>query len=282
MKMHRIPVYREYKGEKRIALMDNSSIAFLERLECCGVATKGILLDYDVILVPNWVLAEVKDSFYRIQYLQMLLNHGCPIRTLAEEDYGRLANWEEGHLYKIVYAAVSTLGVLKSYLRRNVEKEDPLDMEAYSNWIMELYRSWPLSDAPTNAGRVKKKNAGEISLTILAEVLAFYYPSIDTLTVYTQDRDTYDYQNNAHKQLKRLFNERLPVEVGFKSNDCLLSQMYRSGIITLSQIVEVRSDARIVTYTKKRDDESVTLITKRLNNLEFTKLIENEGVHIIF
>lgn len=280
--MCRISLYREYKGEKRIALIDNSSIAFLEKLERCGVVTRDCLLDYDVILIPSWVLAEVKDSLYRIQYLQMLLDCGYPIRTLDEEDYSQLANWEEGNLYKIVYASVSTIGVLKSYLRRNVQKEDPLDMEAYSVWISELYQKWPLSDVHTNAGRVKKKNAGEISLTILAEVLAFYYPSIDTLTVYTQDRDTFAFQNNSHNYLKRIFNELIPVEVGFKSNDCILSQMYRSGIIPQSKIAEVRADERVVTYTKKRDDESVTLSTRRLNNLEFTKLIEDDEVQIIF
>lgn len=280
--MLNIPAYKQYNDATRIALMDNSSIAFLEKLECYSSVSQVLLRDYDAIIIPNWVFAEIKDSPYRINYLTMLLSQGYPIYYIAEEDYGALVNWEEGNLYKIVNASVSNLGVLKSYLRRNVYKDDPLDMSAYSQWISDLYANWPLSDECTGTGRTKKKNAGEISLTILAEIFAFYYSNIDTLTIYTQDRDTYEYQTNAHMQLRKLFCERIPLDVGFKSNDCLLSQLYRSGIIPLSKIEEMRKDERVVTYTRKMDDESVTLITKKLNNNDFVKLLQNDGTQIVF
>lgn len=41
--MHNIPTYQQYNGETKIALIDNSTIAFLEKMERCGVtAAKGL------------------------------------------------------------------------------------------------------------------------------------------------------------------------------------------------------------------------------------------------
>lgn len=170
--MLNIPTYEEYNGEKKIALMDNSAIAFMEQVERRGVSVKELLQGYDVVLLPNWVMEEVKDSTYRENFVEKLLEKGIPIYTVAEEKYSDLANNEEETLYKIVCAAVSKLGVMKSYLQKNVWRVDALDMDEYRTWINEMYRDWPLSSTNTAGGRVKKKNAGEISLTILAEVFS--------------------------------------------------------------------------------------------------------------
>ena len=60
--MHNIPTYQQYNGETKIALIDNSTIAFLEKMERCGVtAAKELLRGDDVIFIPNWVLEEVSD-----------------------------------------------------------------------------------------------------------------------------------------------------------------------------------------------------------------------------
>lgn len=280
--MLNIPIYTQYRGETKIALMDNSTIAFMEQMERCGDSAKELLRGYDVIFIPNWVLEEVEDSEYRCRYIEALKADGFPIYAIAEESYADLAEGEEGNLYKIVLAAVSSLAVLKSYMRRFVEKQDPLDMAAYSEWISEMYQKWPISNTVTETGRVKKKNAGEISLTILAEVISWYYPGTEMITVYTQDRDSYDYQGNAHKLLKEFFNNRMPVEVSYKSNDFLLYQMYRNAMIELERIKEVRRDARVVIYTQKRSDQSVALTSKKLDNDQFIELLQDESIQIIF
>lgn len=189
--MLNIPTYTQYRGETKIALMDNSTIAFMEQMEHCGDSAKELLRGYDVIFIPNWVLEEVEDSEYRCRYIESLKADGFPFYAIAEESYADLAEGEEGNLYKIVLAAVSSLAILKSYMRRFVEKQDSLDMAAYSEWISEMYQKWPISNTVTETGRVKKKNAGEISLTILAEVISWYYPGTEMITVYTQDRDSY-------------------------------------------------------------------------------------------
>ncbi len=104
-----------------------------------------------------------------------------------------------------------------------------------------MYQNWPISDPMTGTGRAKKKNAGEISLTILAEVISWYYPKIETITVFTQDRDSYHYQINAHRKLKEVFDTRSPVTVSYKSNDFLLYQMYRCQMIDLEKIKNMRN-----------------------------------------
>lgn len=193
--MLNIPIFHQYNGETKIALMDNSAVAFMEQVERNGVSAKELLREYDAVFIPNWVIKEVS----------------------------------------------------------------PIDMSAYSDWISEMYRNWPLSDTNTENGRMKKKNAGEISLTILAEVFSWYYPDTELITVYTQDRDSFDYQMSAHRQLEKVFQERVSVDVSYKSNDFLLYQMYRSGTITREKINDVRKDERVVTYTKRRPDQAVAL-----------------------
>lgn len=280
--MLNIPTFHQYNGETKIALMDNSAVAFMEQMERNGISAKELLRGYDAVFIPRWVIEEVSDSSYRSEYINSLIDNGFPIYSIAEESYSELANGEEGNLYRIVYAAVSTLGALRSYMRRYVQKEDTIDMSAYSDWISEMYRNWPLSDTNTDTGRTKKKNAGEISLTILAEVFSWYYPDTELITVYTQDRDAFDYQMSAHRQLKEVFRERTSVDVSYKSNDFLLYQMYRDGTITQEKINDVRKDERVVTYTKRRPDQAVALASKKLNNRQFIDLLEDESVQIIF
>ena len=119
-------------------------------------------------------------------------------------------------------------------------------------------------------------------MTILAEVFSWYYPDTELITVYTQDSDSFDYQMSAHRQLKEVFHERTSVDVSYKSNDFLLYQMYRSGTIMREKINDVRKDERVVTYTKRRQDQAVALASKKLNNLQFIELLDDESVQIIF
>ena len=48
--MLNIQDYQRYSGEKKIALMDNSTVSFLEQAERAGISTKELLEDYDAIL----------------------------------------------------------------------------------------------------------------------------------------------------------------------------------------------------------------------------------------
>lgn len=54
--MLNIPEYKEYGGETKIALMDNSSLEFMHELSQRSYPSDGILSVYDLILIPKWVM----------------------------------------------------------------------------------------------------------------------------------------------------------------------------------------------------------------------------------
>ena len=62
--MLNIPEYKEYGGETRIALMDNSSLAFMHELSQRSYPADRILGVYDLILIPKWVMEEIEDSAF--------------------------------------------------------------------------------------------------------------------------------------------------------------------------------------------------------------------------
>lgn len=280
--MLNIQDYQRYSGEKKIAPMDNSTVSFLEQVERAGISTKELLKDYDAILIPNWVSEEICDSIYRKDYIERLYAAGLPIYSIAEESYADLVNGEEANLFKIVSAAASKLGQLRGYLQQYVKKNDPLEMEEYAVWMNRMYLEWPLRGTTTRSGREKKKNAGEISLTILAEVFSWYYPDSESITVYTQDRDSYDYQKSARERLNDVFASKTSIDVSYKSNDTLLCQMFRNGMLSLGQIDTLRCDERVVVYTRSRDDKSTALVAKRTDNQQFKALLQDMNVQIIF
>lgn len=145
-----------------------------------------------------------------------------------------------------------------------------------------MHQNWPIPGSKTASGRTKKKNAGEISLTILAEVLSWYYPMIQSLTVLTQDSDAYSFVGHAHTFLEKEFSDKIPITVTYKSNDFMLCQLFRSGKILLSDVEQLRKDSRKVTYTQQRPDGSVALITEKLDNSAFGQLIQERSIQIIF
>lgn len=268
--------------KKHIAIIDTSSISFMQSLQNKGIKLDGILKDYELILIPKWVLTEIGDAPGRAEYIQKLVEEGYPIFAIAEETYSELTGYEEGNLYQIVQSSVSLLVSVKSYLRRNVEKNDPLDMEAYTDWIKKLYDEWPVPGEVLSNGRVRKKNAGEISITILAEIVSWYYPEAEALTVYSQDSDTYQFHREAEASLRRLFASKTPIPVSYKSNDCILCQLFRDGEIDSDDVLAYRKDVRRITYSKEQVDHSVVLVTEVVDNDSFIELIKDKTVHIIF
>ena len=190
--MLNIPEYKEYAGETKIALMDNSSLAFMHELSQRSYPSDGILSVYDLILIPKWVMEEIEDSTYRSTYVEQLQAQGYPIRWIDETKYGAFVNDEDVNLYYIVEAAVSRVSELMRFLRRKVKTEDLIDLPSAEEWMNRLYDEWPIHGRTLSTGRTLKKNAGEISLTILAEIFAWYHDGVDSLTIYTQDTDLED------------------------------------------------------------------------------------------
>ncbi|MCC8101945.1 MAG: hypothetical protein LIP11_06680 [Clostridiales bacterium] len=270
------------ENRKHIALLDASSISFMQGLKVKGIEVDSILADYDVVLIPEWVFTEISEAEGRTDYVQELVDLGFPIYRIAEEKYTDLVNNEEGNLYQIVLASTYQIGCIKSYLRRYVEKDDLLDMEAYREWINKLYDEWPIPGSELASGRIRKKNAGEVSITILAEVISWYYPETESLTIYSQDSDTYEFQRKAEESLKQKFNTRTPISVSYKSNDAILFQLFYEGKMNIESIGICRKDMRKMTYSKEQDDHSIVLVTEAVDNDTFIDLIQEHSVHIIF
>lgn len=284
IRMLNIPHYSSYNGEKKIALLDNSAVEFMLQLNNKGHHPDTLLQGYDVVFLPGWVVEEIQDSEFRVQYIERLARTGIRILIIEESFYSVLMDNKDIFLYDIVRAAVSKLGDLIKYLHTNVEKSDPLDMEPYEDWIREMYKNWPLSGGLTSGGRERKKNAGEISLTVLAEIFSWYYPDMESLTIYTQDADTYDFQMYAEEQLKKkdYLKDKIPVSVTYRSNDSILYQMYRDKQLTIEEVKDIRKGARYVTFTLKRADNTAAVISRRLKNEEFIALIQDDTTQIIF
>ena len=284
--MLNIPEYKEYGGETQIALMDNSSFAFMHELSQKGCPVDRILDVYDLILIPRWVMEEIEDSTYRSNYVTQLQEQGYPVHWIDETKYGSFINDEDINLYYIVEAAVSRVSELMRYLRRNVETEDLIDLPSAEEWINRLYEEWPIQGKALSTGRVLKKNAGEISLTILAEVFAWYHDEVDGLTIYTQDADAYEFQTNAERKLlnKSEFTPTLdsPISVAFKSNDFILCQMYREGVLTLDAVRQLRRDDRRLTYTRQQADKSIICRKEVITKEQFIDLIQDATVQILF
>lgn len=280
--MIQISKITELVDKRHIAILDTSSISFMQSLSVKGLQPEAILNDYDLILVPEWVLIEINDAPGRAEYVQKLIEKEYPIYCIEEETYTDLANGEEGNLYQIVLASTSRLARIRSYLRRYIEKVDSLDMDAYKDWITKLYDEWPISGEVLANGRIRKKNAGEVSITILTEIVSWYYPETKALTVYSQDGDTYEFQRKAEADLRHVFATRTPVPVSFKSNDAILCQLVRSGDISIRNLDEYRKDVRKITYSKEQDDHSIVLVTELVDNALFAQLVCDNTVHIIF
>lgn len=269
-------------NERHIALLDTSSISFMQGLQIKGLHPELVLKDYDLILIPGWVLTEINDAPGRAAYVQNLIGKGYPIYRIEEETYSDLTNSEEGNLYQIVLASTRQLARVRGYLRRYVETTDLLDMDSYKDWIKRLYDEWPVSERMLSTGRIKKKNAGEVSITILAEVISWYYPETKALTVYSQDGDTYEFQRKAETELRDIFVSKMPVPVSYKSNDAILCQLIRDGNMSIENLGEYRKDVRKITYSKEQDDHSVILVTELADNELFAQLVADKTVHIIF
>ena len=116
----------------------------------------------------------------------------------------------------------------------------------------------------------------------MAEVVSWYYPETETLTIYSQDSDTYEFQRKAEASLREIFISRTPVPVSYKSNDTILCQLFRDGKISIENLGDYRKDIRKITYSKVQDDHSVILVTEVVDNDLFLDLVQDTSVHIVF
>ena len=113
--MFNIPKYTEYRGETKIALLDNSAISFMEQMERSKIPAKSLLCGYDVIFIPNWVLKEIKDSVFRSRYIELLREEGFLLYTLLVLSSYILLQKKVMLIWQMVKKGIFT----KSFLRQH-------------------------------------------------------------------------------------------------------------------------------------------------------------------
>lgn len=70
-------------NKKNIAILDTSSVSFMQGLQQKGVALDCVLQDYDLILIPEWVLTEIKDSAMQGLYLRVIAGNTYIVSVLC-------------------------------------------------------------------------------------------------------------------------------------------------------------------------------------------------------
>ena len=96
--------------------------------------------------------------------------------------------------------------------------------------------------------------------------------------MYSQDSDTYEFQRKAEAVLRDIFALRTPVPVSYKSNDSILCQLIRNGIIQIERLSDYRKDVRKITYSKEQVDHSIVLVTELVDNDLFAQLVIDKSV----
>ena len=210
---------------------------------------------------------------------------GYPICWIDETKYGTFVNDEDVNLYYIIEAAMSRVSERMRFLCRKVKTEDLIDLTSAEKWMNRLYDQWPTYGRTLSTGRVLKKNAGEISLTILTEVFTWYHDEVDGLTIYTKDTDAHEFPKNAERILmgNSEFTPTLdsPMSEAFKSNDFILCQMYREEALILDVVRQLRRDDRKLTYTRQQADKSIICRKEVITKDQFIDLIQDATVQIL-
>ncbi|MDF2522707.1 MAG: hypothetical protein K0R31_348 [Clostridiales bacterium] len=99
-------------------------------------------------------------------------------------------------------------------------------------WVDKLYNEGLESKALAN-GRTQKKNAGEVSICVLTNILSLYYDKFDNVTIFSFDGDTYNFALESKKKLinDARFKDGLFKSITYKSNDVLIREWLRQGLI---------------------------------------------------
>lgn len=270
----------------KVCILDNNSVEFLTLVRE-NITPDKIFSQYDMILIPQWVWAEICDSENRISYIESL-KHYSKLQIIDEVDYLTLIDYKEGDLYYIFLYCCYNVSRLVSFIKKNILKNRPIeDLAPYEEWINILYEQG-LDQKKLSNGRIQRKNAGEISISVLSYILSLYYSqNIDNITIFSNDRDAYEFISKAKEILykDRRFKDKNNASITFKSNDFLIYEWTRLGYISKDDIdvfVNNYRHVRRIKFTRKKQDNSIEEKEKLIDNIEFLEMLKDCTLHIIF
>ena len=270
----------------KVCILDNNSVEFLTWVRK-SVSPEKIFSQYDMILIPKWVWVEVCDSDNRKSYINDL-KHYSKVQIIDEVDYLTLVDYNEAELYYLFLHCCYNVSRLISFIKKNILKNRPVeDLEPYEEWLNIFYEEG-LDQRKLSNGRIQRKNAGEISISVLSYILSYYYSeSIDNITIFSSDRDTYEFVSKAKEMLYRdeRFKDRSNTSITFKSNDFLIYEWTRLGYINEENIdafVDSYRQTRRIKFTRKKQDNSIEEQDKLIDNAAFLEMLKDSTIHLIF
>lgn len=211
---------------------------------------------------------------------------------IEEKDYSDLVDFKEANLFYIFIYSCRVITNLISFINKNIidtktpESKIIDELPPYEDWVDKLYKEGFDSKVLGN-GRTQKKNAGEVSICVLANILSLYYEKFENITIFSFDGDTYNFVVESKKRLinDTRFNGCAFKPITYKSNDALIHEWLRQGYIKeidLKSIVDKIRQSRKIKYTKQAADLSIEEHEERLDNDQFCQLILQGILHIIF
>ncbi len=161
------------------------------------------------------------------------------------------------------------------------------DLDPYEEWLGVFYKEG-LDQKKLSNDRVQRKNAGEISISVLSYILSYYYSeSIYSITIFSNDRDTYEFVSKAGEMLFKdeRFKGRSNTSITFKSNDFLIYEWTRLGYIdeqNINTFVDSYRQTRRMKFTRKMQDNSIGEQDKLIDNAAFLEILKDSTIYLIF
>lgn len=276
----------------KVCILDNNMIEVLTRISST-ITQDHIFGQYDIILIPRWVYEEIQDSEVRVRYINELRDtYNLNVYVIEEKDYSELVDFKEADLFYIFIHSCHLVTNLISFINRNIiNTRAPVnkiieELPPYEEWMDKLYNEGFESKVLTNH-RIQKKNAGEISICVLADILSIYYEKLENITIFSFDGDTYNFVLRSKERILKdaRFTDCLIKPITYKSNDVLIYEWLRQGLINetdLESIVNRIRQSRKVKYTKLAPDHSIEEHDQMIDNHSFCQLILQGNLHIIF
>lgn len=268
---------------KNICILDNNSVEFLLRIKN-EVTIREFFQNYDLVLLPQWVEVEVNDSIYRKNYINELEQlEYIKFCVISEYWYLDLLKSRDGFLFTIFQEVIRLDARLNGFINRNILKGKPIeDLPEYEEWINLFYNNAFEQEVLKNH-RIKRKNAGEISIAVLSFIISKFY-KVEFVTVISQDSGTYEMIKRATLDVMSKVCTEYDNPITFKSNDCIINEFYKVSSLRdrINKEISKLRNPRRLKYIKIKGDTSIEEICKVISNEEFLELLEDKTVEIIF
>ncbi len=273
------------KSDNRILIIDNNNLEFCTQNEE-SFSADVIFKNYDIILIPEWVHAEITHSEKRMQYLASI---DIPYFILREEeDYTKFVEFQDYRLMRLFEHASISITKARRYfseLKKYYSKNDDLP----ENWISDYYDCGfdiKVTKNLIDGEEVElRKNAGETSILVLTYLLLHHYSSeVKQITIFSSDKGSLTIKKNIMEKLSKIeLIHNNTSSISFKSTDILIIEAIKEQRVEIEDIPKLRPNSKTVIYTHLLGDHSISRHEHVMSTDEFMKVMTNiEEYHFEF